>query len=306
MKELRAVYVEQLSKAMEQDSSILVLDADLAKAHATIGLRKTFPERCIEMGVAEQNMAGVAAGLASYGYQPYIHSFGTFASRRICDQIAISVCYAGSNVKIVGSDPGVGAELNGGTHMAMEDIGVLRSIPGLVIYEPADEIQLTKAMPQIIAHKGPVYIRLFRKAVEPVFDESYTFDLFRADVMKRGGDVTIFASGIMVQEAVKACVLMEAQGIHAELVNVHTIKPIDRETVLAGAKKTGRVVTCENHNVIGGLYSAVAETLCGQVDLKIAKIGFQDHFGEVGKMADLMAKFHMTAEDICDAAKGLL
>jgi transketolase len=269
-------------------------------------LIKKYPDRAFNVGVAEQNMAAMAAGMSAYGFIPFINSFTPFASRRICDQITISITYAKRSVKIIGTDPGISAELNGGTHMSMEDIGVLRSIPGMVIFEPVDAVQLSKSIEQIAYYDGPVYIRLFRKAAPIIFDENYEFELFKADVLQKGKDVTIFASGIMVSESLKASEALKGEGIDAEVINVHTIKPIDRETVVNSARKTGAVVTCENHNVIGGLKSAVAEVLIEDCPVPLKAIGVQDHFGEVAKMDYLKKKYHMTVEDIVEAVKAVV
>lgn len=302
-KEMRQVFGSILEDMMEKDERIVVIDADLAKANGTIKLRDKFPERAFDVGIAESNAASIAAGMASYGFIPFVTTFTPFATRRMCDQVAISVTYAKRNVKIVGTDPGITAELNGGTHMSMEDIGVLRSIPNMVIFEPVDNVQLAKAMPAIVNYDGVVYIRMSRKAVPAVFGDDYEFDLFKADVVKEGKDVTLFATGIMVIEAVKAAEMLKAEGIDAEIVNVHTIKPIDREAVVKSARKTGAAVTCENHNVIGGLKSAVAEVLIEECPIPVKAIGVQDHFGEVAKVDYLKKKYHMTAEDIAAAAK---
>lgn len=303
-KEMRAVLADQLLEMMHHDPDIVVLDADLAKANGTLKLRDTYPERAFDVGIAEQNMASIAAGLSSYGFVPFIGSFTPFATRRICDQIAISICYAKQNVKIIGSDPGITAELNGGTHMSVEDIGVLRSIPGILIFEPVDAVQLAQALPQIVEYPGPVYIRLFRKETPQIFDpETYRFQLTSADVLSEGEDVTLLASGIMVEESLKAAALLAEEGFRAEVVNVHTIKPLDAETILRSVKKTGAVVTCENHNVVGGLASSAAELLCQMAPMPLERIGIQDHFGEVAKADYLKRKYHMTAQDIVHAAK---
>ena len=300
--EMRAAYAECLAKMMEADKHVCVLDADLAKASGTRALYERFPGQMFDCGVAEQDMASIAAGLASYGYKPYIESFTPFATRRICDQVAISICYAKSNVKVVGTDPGISAELNGGTHMSMEDIGVLRSIPGIVIFEPVDETQLRAAMPVINDYNGCVYIRLFRKVTPDVFGPDYKFDLFKADTIREGKDVSIFVSGFLTTDAIEAAKLLEAEGINAEVINVHTIKPIDRETVIASARKTGAVVTVENHNVIGGLHSAVLETLSGE-KIPARAVGVQDRFGEVGKMPYLREVMGLTVDNIVKTAK---
>ena len=211
--EMRAVYAECLAKLMENDRHVVVLDADLAKASGTRALYERFPEQMFDCGVAEQDMASIAAGLSSYGFKPWIETFTPFATRRICDQVAISISYAKRNVKNVGTDPGIAAELNGGTHMSVEDIGVLRSIPGMVIFEPVDDVQLRAAMPVLDAYDGPVYVRLFRKQLPTVFAEGYQFDLFKADVMKEGKDLSIFVSGMLTNDVLEAEKLLAAEGV---------------------------------------------------------------------------------------------
>lgn len=304
--EMRAVFAQELAKLMRENENICCLDADLAKANGTIGLRKEFPARAFDVGIAEQNMASVAAGMASYGFIPFIGSFTAFATRRICDQLTISVAYAKQNVKIIGSDPGVSAELNGGTHMSFEDMAVLRSIPGMLLFEPVDAMQLAKALPQVVAHEGPVYIRMFRKVAPAVFGEDYTFDLYKADTLVEGFDVSIFASGIMVRQALEAETRLREKGIRAEVINLHTWKPLDEAAVVSSVRKTGCAVTCENHNVIGGLYSAVSEVLSREYPAPVEAIGIQDHFGEVGKMDFLLEKYYLRAEDIVSAAEKAL
>ena len=292
--EMRAMYAQCLGELMERDEKLVLLDADLSKACGTFSLRKRFPDRIYDCGVAEQNMISIAAGLASYGYKPWAESFAPFATRRVCDQIAISVCYAKRNVKIVGTDPGIAAELNGGTHMSLEDMGVVRSIPGLVIFEPTDTVQLKAAMPVLHAYEGPVYMRMNRKEFPTVFPEGYRFDLFKADLLRAGTDVTILAAGLMVSESLQAAETLAAEGISCEVINVHTIKPIDRETILASAKKTGVIVTAENHNVIGGLRSAVLEALAHD-PVPVWAVGAEDRFGEVGKLPYLKEALGLNA-----------
>ena len=303
--EMRAVYAACLAEMMEKDKHVCVLDADLSKASGTIKLYKQFPEQMFDCGVAEQNMASIAAGLSSYGFKPWIESFTPFATRRICDQIAISISYAKRNVKIVGTDPGISAELNGGTHMSMEDIGVIRSIPGMVIFEPVDEVQLRAAMPVLNDYDGPVYVRLFRKEQPVIFGEDYKFDLFKADTIKEGKDLTIFVSGMLTADVVEAAKLLSEEGIDAEVINIHTIKPIDRETVIASARKTGAVLTVENHNVIGGLQSAVLEALAAE-KIPVCAVGVEDRFGEVGKLPYLREVMGLTVENIVAGAKKAL
>ena len=295
--EMRAMYAQCLGELMERDEKLVLLDADLSKACGTFPLRKRFPDRIYDCGVAEQNMISIAAGLASYGYKPWAESFAPFATRRVCDQIAISVCYAKRNVKIVGTDPGIAAELNGGTHMSLEDMGVVRSIPGLVIFEPTDTVQLKAAMPVLHAYEGPVYMRMNRKEFPTVFPEGYRFDLFKADLLRAGTDVTILAAGLMVSESLQAAETLAAEGISCEVINVHTIKPIDRETILASAQKTGVIVTAENHNVIGGLRSAVLEALAHD-PVPVWAVGAEDRFGEVGKLPYLKEALGLNAAHV--------
>ncbi len=303
--EMRAVYAGCLAELMEKDRHVVVLDADLARASGTRGLYERFPEQMFDCGIAEQNMASIAAGMASYGYKPWIESFSAFATRRICDQIAISVAYAGMNVKIVGTDPGIAAELNGGTHMSLEDIGVLRSIPRMVIVEPADEIQLRAAMPVLNEYDGPVYLRLVRKETPKIFEEDYRFELFKADVLKEGSDLTIAVAGFMTKDALTAADMLKDKSISAEVIQVHTIKPADAETLKRSAGKTGAVLTVENHNIIGGLHDAVLEALALE-KIPVAAVGAEDRFGEVGKLPYLKKALGLTAENIVFHAEKVL
>ncbi|NSW89683.1 MAG: transketolase family protein [Firmicutes bacterium] len=305
-KELRAVYCESLIALAEKDERIVLLEADLMKASGTVPFKERFPERTVDVGVAEANMIGVAAGLSAFGKIPFANSFTAFATRRCFDQITISVAYAGLNVKIGGTDPGVTAELNGGTHMSLEDVGIMRTLPGMTIFEPVDGTQLKKAMPQIAAHYGPVYIRLYRRRAFKIFDDGYKFDLWKSDLLLDGKDVTLFVTGILVRSALDAAEILKVKGISAKVVNIHTIKPIDREGVISAARETGAVVTVENHNIIGGLGSAVAEVLIEECPVPMKRIGVADHFGEVGRKEYLFEKYHMTAGDIARAAEEVI
>ena len=301
---MRDVMAKMLDERMRSDKRLFVLDADLARANGTLGLFEKWTDRTLDVGVAEANMTCVAAGLASYGFNPVIFSFAAFITRRVCDQVAVSVAFAGMNVKMVGSDPGLVAELNGGTHMSVEDIGVMRSIPTMVIFDPADGDQLARAMPQIFDYRGPVYIRLFRKAPPATYfaRDDYCFDLFSADLLRPGKDVSIFAAGIEVHQAMLAAETLARDGVEAEVVNVHTIKPLDGKTILESVRKTGCAVTCENHSVIGGLGSAMAELLASECPRPLERIGIQDRFGEVGRLPRLIEVMGMGAEHIAAAA----
>lgn len=305
--EMRNVYCNTMLELAERDPRIVDVEADLTGAHGMKPFKMRFSERSFNVGIAEANMIGVAAGLAACGKIPFVHSFATFASRRCFDQIAISVCYAGLGVKIIGSDPGVGAELNGGTHMALEDVGIMRTLPGMSIFEPTDSVQLRQALPVIIERGGPVYIRLFRRKARSVFNNAdYTFRFGKADTLREGKDVTILASGVCVASALEAAETLAAEGISARVVNVHTVKPLDTESVLKAAEETGALVSVENHNIIGGLGSAVAECLAEGRPVPLERVGVKDHFGQVGKADYLLKAFGLTPDDICIAAKRAL
>ena len=304
--EMRTVYCETMIALAKEDPRIVDVEADLTGAHGMKPFKAAYPERSFNVGIAEANMVGVAAGLSACGKIPFVHSFATFASRRCFDQIAISVCYAGLNVKIVGSDPGVGAELNGGTHMALEDMGIMRTLPGMTVFEPTDSVQLRKALPAVARHEGPVYIRLFRRKAEKVFDDDYVFTLGKADLLRDGSDVTIIASGVCVANALQAAAMLAGEGVSARVPNMHTVKPVDAEAVLRAAEETGAVVTAENHSVIGGLGSAVAEVLAEGRPAPLERVGVKDHFGQVGKAPYLMGVFGITPADIAKAARKAL
>ena len=304
--EMRKVLADTLQEMMKTDERIVVMDADLATANGTFGLRKVYPDRAIDVGISEANMASMAAGMSAYGMKPYIVTFTAFASRRIADQLAISCAYARQDVKIIATDAGVTAQTNGGTHMSLEDVGIVRSIPGTVVLDLIDGVQLKKALPVIHDYKGVVYVRMVRKETPDVFDDSYEFDLFKGKCIKEGKDLTLIATGMMVHEALEAEKMLQAEGIDAEIIAIHCIKPLDEDIVVQSAKKTGKVMTLENHNIHGGLYSAVTEVLARNCPVPVVPIGIQDHFGEVGKTRFLMEKYGLNKEKIVEEAKKLL
>lgn len=304
---MRQVAADWLKEKMAEDDKIIVINADLGSACGTGGLAKVYPDRVLNVGIAEANMAGVAAGLSAYGYKPYIFTFAPFATRRMCDQLAISISYAGLKAVIIGTDPGVSAQMNGGTHMGVEDTAIARAIPGILVYEPSDCGQYALALPQIDAYDGPVFIRQLRKITPPVYPSvSGEFDLLTADVLREGTDVSLIASGVEIEQAMNAADILSAEGISAEVIGVHTVKPLDKDTIIASVRKTGCAVVCDNHNVIGGLCGAVAETLALNLPTPLEYIGFQDCFGSVGKMSDLMERFEMKDHNIVDAAKKVI
>lgn len=301
--DFRKVLCDELSKLMKVDDKIVVLDADLSKPNGTAPLYKEFPDRCINCGISEANMASVAAGLSAYGFKPIIVTFAPFATRRIFDQIAVSIAYAKQNVKIVGTDPGITAELNGGTHMSFEDIALMRTVPNMIVYDAVDDIQLAQAVSQIMNHVGNIYIRMPRKSRPQVYTENYKFELGKADVVKEGKDITILAAGTMVYEAKCAADLLKELGIDAEVISLNTIKPLDEKTILDSISKTGHVITCENHNVKGGVYSAICELLCDKKPMHVGHVAVEDQFGQVGKYSDLLKAYNLEPIDIVEKVK---
>jgi transketolase len=301
-KELRVVYCEGLISLAEKDDRIVICESDLMNANGTRNFMKAFPERTFDVGVAEANMMGVAAGLAACGKIPFANTFTPFATRRCFDQVTISVAYTGLPVKIGGTDPGITAQLNGGTHMSLEDVAIMRSLPTMAIYEPVDATQFAQALPQIAYNGVPTYIRIFRTQTDKVFDSNYKFTYGKADVLLDGSDVVIFATGIMVIRSLVAAELLKDQSISAAVVNVHTLRPLDVETISRFAAKCGAVVTAENHSIVGGLGGAVAETLSETCPTVMRRVGVLNRFGEVGKLDYLEKAFKMTPADIAAAA----
>ncbi len=301
------VYAETLIKLAEKDENIVILEADLMAAHATQLFNEKFPERTFNVGVAEANMVGVAAGLSARGKIPFAATFAPFATRRAYDQFFVSANYARLNVKLMGSDPGVTAAYNGGTHMPFEDVGIMRNIPGLVVYEPADEISFEKLLTESAYHQGNVYLRMHRGNAPAIYNENNSFKLGKANVLRDGNDITLIASGVvMVNEALQASRNLEKEGISAAVIDMHTIKPLDEEIVLEYAKKTRGIVTCENHQIINGLGSAVAELLSENNPVFVKRVGVNDEFGEVGEFEYLKERFNLTAKRICETAQSIL
>lgn len=304
--EFRKVLCNKLSALMKENDKIVILDADLSKPDGIYPLFVEFPERCFQVGIAEANMAGLCAGLSAYGYLPIMVTFAPFATRRVFDQIAVSIAYAKQRVIIVGTDPGITAELNGGTHMSFEDVTIMRSIPEMVIYDAVDDVQLGQAIKQLVNLDKNVYIRMPRKTRPTVFDENYKYQYGKADVLKEGNDITIVATGTMVYESLEAAKLLKEEGVVAEVISANTIKPIDKETILKSVKKTNCVVTCENNNINGGLYSVVSELLCSEYPAICGAVGVYDEFGQVGKYSDLLDAYHLTPKDIVNKVKEII
>ncbi len=297
---MREVYCQALIDAAKNDSRIVVVEADLMNCIKTGPFKKAYPDRFFNVGIAEANMIGVSAGLATCGKIPFCSSFGTFATRRCYDQIFISVAYSKQNVKIVGTDPGICAEINGGTHMPLEDMGIMRGIPQMLCVEPTDSAMLKALMPQIIDYKGATYIRLQRKKAETVYSEKDSFDLFKAKSIKEGKDATIIASGIMVSKAIEASEQLKDMGYDVGVVNTFTWKPIDEQAIIDCAKKSDAIVVAENHNIRNGLFSAVAEVVVNNCPVPMESVAVMDEFGEVGKMPYLSERFGLQTSNIVE------
>ena len=303
----RNSYGNALVELGKEHEELVVLDADLAGSTQTGVFGKAFPERHINCGIAEANMTGVAAGLAASGKIPFMSSFAMFATARNFEQIRNSIGYPQLNVKIAASHAGISVGEDGATHQCLEDMALMRQIPGMVVLNPADDVEARAAIKAAFEHVGPVYIRLGRLAVPVLNDEeTYKFELGKGVVLKEGTDVTIFATGLEVYEALLAAEMLEKDGISAEVVNIHTIKPIDKELVVASATKTGKVVTVEEHFTIGGLGSAVCEVLSENAPTKVLRIGINDVFGESGPALELIHKYELDAEGIYKRVKAFV
>ncbi len=305
--DMKTALGETLAEEMRKNSSLVLVGADLMGANGTWPLHGEFPDRVINVGIAEANMVGVAAGLAACGKLPVCDTFAAFMARRDYDQVFISVAYAGLNVKLIGSDPGVAAEMNGGTHMSFEDVALMRTIPTMTVVEPCDCAQLRQAVKAMLEVKGPVYLRLYRKKPHKIYEDGCRFSLGRADCLTQGRDATVIAAGMMVWNALQAAEQLNQEGIHLRVLNMHTIKPLDKAAIILAAQETGAIVTAENANYFNGLGSAVAEVIAeNSLSVPFQRVGVRDQFGEVGGTSYLMERFQLTASDIAQAVKSCL
>lgn len=303
----RESYGNALVELGKEHENLIVLDADLAGATKTDIFREAFPERHWDIGIAEANMTGIAAGLATCGKVPFISSFAMFAAGRNFEQVRNSIGYPHLNVKIGATHAGISVGEDGATHQCLEDIGLMRMIPGMTVINPADDVEARAAVRAAYEHDGPVYLRFGRLPV-PVFNDeaAYKFELGKGQVLKEGTDVSVFATGLCVNEALEAEKMLAADGISAEIINIHTIKPIDRALVIESALKTKKVVTVEEHSVIGGLGSAVCDVLCEEAPTRVLKIGVNDVFGESGPALELLHKYELDAEGIYRKIKNFM
>ena len=301
----RAAYGKALEELAAQEPNLVVLDADLSGSTMTKSFGAEHPDRFFDMGIAEANMVGVAAGLATCGKKPFVNSFAMFAAGRAWEQVRNSVAYPGLNVKVVGSHGGLSVGEDGATHQCIEDLALMRAIPGMTVICPADANEAKAATMAIADFEGPVYMRLARLAT-PVFEGDMVkpFEIGKANVLREGKDVAIFATGLMVNESLMAAEALASDGIDAAVINIHTIKPIDAACVTEWAEKCGKVITVEEHSVIGGLGDAVADVLMGKVNCKFHKIGVNDRFGQSGKAMEVLAEYGLTGAQIAKAISG--
>lgn len=301
----RAAYGEVLKTEIYKNPKVVVLEADLGSATKSTNFKSVAPERYFDMGISEQDMMGTAAGFAAAGRIPIASTFAVFAAGRAFEIIRNSICYPNLNVKICATHAGLTVGEDGGSHQAVEDISLMRTLPNMTVINPADAKEAKEAVKAAVDYVGPVYIRLGRAAVEDIHDDSYQFQWGKGEVLREGSDVAIIATGIMVEKALKAAATLAAEGVQSTVVNIHTIKPIDEQLIIDVAKKTGKVVTAEEASVIGGLGSAVAEVLAKNCPTKQAFVGIQDTFGESGSPAELLKKYGLTEEHIVKVAKSL-
>lgn len=305
-KSTRDAFGEALVNLARKNKNLVVVSADLAESTRVSDFAKKYPERFVEVGVAEQNMLGVAAGLALAGKVPIAASFAAFSPGRNWDQLRVSVCYSKANVKIIGSHTGLGAGEDGASHQALEDIAITRCLPNLVVIAPADYHETKKALAAAVAYNGPVYLRLSRQNTAVFTNEKSPFKIGQAQVLKKGQDITLIACGSMVSEALAAAKKLAGENISAEVINCHTIKPLDQKTILASVKKTKKVVSIEDHQIHGGMGSTVAEMLAENFPVPMKLLGVNDTFGESGVPAELYKKYGLSQENIISTIKKML
>lgn len=305
-KATREAYGDALIELIDKNKDVVVLDADLAHATKTLGFSQKCPERFFNMGIAEADMIGTAAGLAACGKIPFASTFAVFATGRAFDQIRNTVCYANLNVKVVGTHAGITVGPDGGTHEAIEDIALMRSLPNMTVVVPSDDVEARAAVLAAAEYKGPMYLRMARVASPTYHKGSYRFELGKGELVRDGKDVTVVATGLMVTKAMEAAEALAKDGIEAQVVNIHTIKPLDEKLIVACAKKTGKVITVEEANIYGGLGSAVCEVLAEVAPVPVKKIGVKDKFGRSGDPDELLKEYGLTVEHIVSAAKEMM
>jgi len=307
---IRQLFGEALVALGQTNPNVVVVDCQTAMPTAAVAFAKAFPERFIDLGIAEQNAVSVAAGLARMGFIPIVPLFACFSSRRALDQVTIQAAYAGLNVKVCGLYAGLTSPNTGATHQMISDLAIMRSIPNLTVVEPADALEMSQALAAVILHRGPVYFRLVRGDIggpcPRVTPEGYEFRLGKAALLRDGTDVTLIGSGLMVSRCLQAAEILAADGIAADVINLSTIKPLDADLIVARARRTGAVVTAENHTVLGGLGGAVAEVLGDACPVPLRRVGIRDEFGTSGPLEELFPHYGLTAEAVCAVARSVL
>lgn len=296
--EMRKIYADTLQNIMQNNPLVIQLEADLMSCLTMDKVQKQLPNQVINCGIMEANVVGMAAGLSIAGHIPFVHSFTAFASRRCFDQLFMSLDYQRSNVKVIASDSGVTAVHNGGTHMSFEDMGIVRGLANATVLEVTDGTMMENMVKQLAELNGFYWVRTIRKKAVKIYQEGESFTIGKAKVLREGKDVTLIANGIMVAEALKAADILEKQGIEASVIDMFTLKPIDRECIIRFSELTGKVVTCENHSIHNGLGSAVAEVLCEHCPTPLRRIGIKQRYGQVGTLDFLMKEYELTADDI--------
>lgn len=308
--DIRQLFGEALVAIGEANPDVVVLDCQTAMPTAAVAFARAFPDRFIDLGIAEQNALSFAAGLARMSFVPILPLFACFSARRALDQVTIQVAYANLNVKVCGLYAGLTSPNTGATHQMISDLAVMRSIPNLTVVEPADALEMRQALAAIVAHHGPVYFRLVRGDIggpcPQVSPNGYAFRLGKAALLREGRDVSLIGSGLMVSRCLQAAELLTAEGVAADVINVSTIKPLDRDLITARARHTGAVVTAENHTVLGGLGGAVAEVLGDASPVPLRRVGIRDEFGTSGPLEELFPQYGLTAEAVCEAARSVL
>jgi transketolase len=299
----REAYGRALVRLGETNPDIVVLDADLAKSTKTIKFKERYPDRFFDMGIAEADMMGTAAGLAAAGKIAFASTFAIFATGRAWEQIRNSICYTNLNVKIAASHAGIAVGPDGSSHQAIEDIAIMRAIPNMKVIVPADGVETERAVEEIIRTPGPAYLRLGRSGVPVIYDQDYRFRLGKASMLREGSDVSLIAVGSMVQLALTAADTLSKEGINARVINMSSVKPIDSEAIASAVSETGALVTAEEHTIMGGLGSAVAEVVCEMTPVPVLRVGIRDVFGESGEAGELMEAYGLTANAIADAAR---
>ena len=302
-KATRQSYGEMLETLGEENPNIVVLDADLSAATKTSIFAKKFPDRFFDMGIAEANMMGVAGGMASCGKILFVSTFAAFATGRAYDQIRSSICYPNLNVKICATHCGITVGEDGATHQMLEDLALMRVLPNMTVICPSDDVETKCLIKEIANIKGPVYVRLARLATQGIYEENQTFEIGKAVQIGEGTDATVFATGVVVPEAIKAKEILEKEGIHIRVVDMHTIKPIDKEMIIKSAKETKKLISIEDHSIIGGLGSAISEVLTEEYPCKLVRMGIKDIFGQSGNAVELLKYFGLTSEGIVEMVK---